>query len=406
VRSLPFDEVGALDPPRRCRFRPAHHILPAAHCRSFMRIGIEGSLFTEAPRGHALYARRLCHELGQLLPQSEFLLYSAAPLRDVDWPGRWQQCRQDSLAGRVSPLLWQKVSLPRQLAADRLDVFWSPYSFLPGTPRGLPTLLTIYDFIYREAPTSFHPLHRLAFQLFLSRDAQRASQIITISHSVRTQIERELRRPAQVILPGLDDGFALSAATETERVRNRHRLRRPYILSVAAWDPRKNIPRLIEGFRLLKQQGHLGDFQLVLVGHGDRDTPQVRRLLQPSEADDIRLLGYVDQQDLPGLYAGAEVFAFPSLYEGYGMPVAEALACGTRVLATDLPALREAGGAHCLYVEPTVEGIAAGLLRSLELPRPATGGHFRRTWRESAAELADVLERLATSPAASPPRGE
>jgi glycosyltransferase involved in cell wall biosynthesis len=109
----------------------------------------------------------------------------------------------------------------------------------------------------------------------------------------------------------------------------------------------------------------------------------------------------VEQQDLPGLYTGAEVFAFPSLYEGYGMPVAEALACGTRVLATNIPALREAGGEHSLYVEPTVEGIAPGLLQSLESPRPVAGRHSRRSWRESAAELADVLERLATSRAAS-----
>jgi glycosyltransferase involved in cell wall biosynthesis len=121
-------------------------------------------------------------------------------------------------------------------------------------------------------------------------------------------------------------------------------------------------------------------------------------LWQCAEGDNIRALGYVEQQDLPGLYTGAEVFAFPSLYEGYGMPVAEALACGTRVLATNIPALREAGGEHSLYVEPTVEGIAAGLLQS---PRPVAGRHSRRSWRESAAELADVLERLATSRAAS-----
>ena len=119
---------------------------------------------------------------------------------------------------------------------------------------------------------------------------------------------------------------------------------------------------------------------------------------QCAEGDNIRTLGYVEQQDLPGLYAGAEVFAFPSLYEGYGMPVAEALACETRVLATNIPALREAGGEHSLYVEPTVEGIAAGLLQS---PRPVAGRHSRRSWRESAAELADVLERLATSRGAS-----
>ena len=122
---------------------------------------------------------------------------------------------------------------------------------------------------------------------------------------------------------------------------------------------------------------------------------------QCAEGDNIRTLGYVEQQDLPGLYTGAEVFAFPSLYEGYGMPVAEALACGTRVLATNIPALREAGGEHSLYVEPTVEGIAAGLLQSLQSPRPVAGRHSRRSWRESAAELADVLERLAKSRGAS-----
>lgn len=368
-----------------------------------MRIGIEASLFTEEPRGHAVYARALCRELGQLLPQTEFLLYSSAPLRDVDWPGRWRQRQQQSWSGRVSSLLWQKVSLPRQLAADRLDVFWSPYSFLPRTPRGLPTLMTIYDFIYRDAPTSFHPLHRLAFQLFLSRDARRATRIITISQSVRARIEHELRRPAQVIRPGLDDCFAPSAAAQIERVRARHHLQRPYILSVAAWDPRKNLARLIQAFRLLKQQGQLGDYELVLVGRSDRGGAEIRNLLQSPEGDDIRTLGYVEQQDLPGLYAGADVFAFPSLYEGYGMPVAEALACGTRVLATNLPALREAGGEQCQYVEPTVEGIAGGLLRLLESPRPAAGRESRRTWRDSAAELAEVLERLSTSGATSPP---
>lgn len=222
---------------------------------------------------------------------------------------------------------------------------------------------------------------------------------------MRARIEHELGRPARVILPGLDDCFTPSGAAEIERVRARHQLHRPYILSVAAWDPRKNLLRLIQGFQLLKQQGQLEDCQLVLVGRSDRGGPEVRQLLQSPGGDDIRALGYVDQQDLQGLYTGAEVFAFPSLNEGYGMPVAEALACGTRVLATDLPALREAGGERCLYVEPTVEGIAGGLLRSLESPRPVADGPAHRTWRESAAELADVLERLATSRAASHPGG-
>jgi glycosyltransferase involved in cell wall biosynthesis len=359
-----------------------------------MRIGIDGSLFTQAPRGHSIYARRLCAELGQLLPGAEFFLYAPSPPAEVDWPGCWRVRCQSHVTARVSPVLWLKVSAGASLREDRLDLFWSPYSFLPATPRGLPTLLTIYDFVYQQSPESFHPLHRLAFRLFLQRDVRRASRVITISHGVRAQIREQLGVDSLVISPGLDARFQPPSAQAQALVRERYRLQSPYLLAVAAWDPRKNLERLVRVFLDLKQAGRLGSLQLVLVGRTDRAEQSLRELLQSPGSDQVRCLGYVADDDLPALYSGAAVFAFPSLYEGYGMPVVEALACGTRVMATNSAEIREAGGDQCHYIEPTEAGIRAGLLQALEAPAPAGPPLRRRTWRDSAQQLADEFQRL------------
>jgi glycosyltransferase involved in cell wall biosynthesis len=363
-----------------------------------MRIGVDGSLFTEAPRGHTIYARQLCAELGQLLPEAQFFLYAPSAPQAVDWAGRWQVRCQPSLAARVSPLVWLKLAAGAALRQDRLDLFWSPYSFLPATPRGLPTLLTIYDFIYQQTPESFHPLHRLAFRLFLRGDVRRATRVITISQAVRTQIREQLQVDAVVIPPGLDPRFRPHSAERQVAVRERLQLQAPYLLAVAAWDPRKNLERLIRVFLELKQAGHLGPLQLVLVGRTDRAGQAIRDLLRSPGADQVRCLGYVADEDLPPLYSGATLFVFPSLYEGYGMPVAEALACGARVVATDSPELREAGGAHCHYIQPTEAGIRAGLLQALAAPPAAGPPPPRPTWRESARRLADEFQQLALAP--------
>lgn len=359
-----------------------------------MRIGIEGSLFTQAPRGHSIYARHLCAELGHLLPGAEFFLYAPSPPAEVDWPGCWRVRCPTRVTARVSPLVWLKLSAGRSIREDRLDLFWSPYSFLPATPRGLPTLLTIYDFIYQYSPESFHPLHRLAFRLFFRRDARRASRVITISQAVRARIREQLGVDSLVIPPGLDARFQPPSQQVQAEVRERHRLQSPYLLAVAAWDPRKNLELLIRVFLDLKQSGRVGSLQLVLVGRTDRAEQSLRELLQSPGADQVRCLGYVSNDELPALYSGAAWFVFPSLYEGYGMPVAEALACGTRVLATDSAEIREAGGDQCLYIEPTEAGIRTGLLQALEAPRTAVTPLRRQSWHDSAVQLADEFQRL------------
>lgn len=143
----------------------------------------------------------------------------------------------------------------------------------------------------------------------------------------------------------------------------------------------------------LRREGLIGSRKLVLAGgSGWKDAEIAAGISSAGEC--IKELGYVPDQDLAALYSGADAFVFPSLYEGFGMPVLEARACGARVIASDLPELREAGGAEGVYVPPTYEGIREGILRALAMPPPPAIDVTQDRWERGAASLAEVFHDL------------
>ena len=140
----------------------------------------------------------------------------------------------------------------------------------------------------------------------------------------------------------------------------------------------------------MKKQGLLGSIKLVLVGGRGWKDQRLAALLAGTEA--VIQLGFVPEKHLAQLYTGAAIFIFPSIYEGFGMPVAEALACGTEVVASDISEIREAGGTEAIYVDPTAEGIRQGILEGLLKDKePRVGQRDYHSWMEGAKTLAVLL---------------
>ncbi|HSB21609.1 MAG TPA: glycosyltransferase family 1 protein, partial [Burkholderiaceae bacterium] len=202
-----------------------------------------------------------------------------------------------------------------------------------------------------------------------------------------------------VVTPGLDGRFR--PFDDDDRTAGLVALRRfgiepPYLLSVATLEPRKNVEALVRAFLSLRRRNQLPDCRLVLAGaHGWHDK-RLLNLLRDVRDHGVILPGFLPDALMPALYACAKALVCASIYEGFGMPVLEARACGTPVVVSDTPELREAGGAHAVFVEPTVSGIRHGLMRAMKLPRAIEPGLAERhSWRRQSQLLAALMTRRA-----------
>ena len=275
-------------------------------------------------------------------------------------------------AGVVGPVgwrlqtrwLWMQAMLPATLRRLRPRFCHFTNGMAPvGCP--CPYVLTLYDMsLFLHARTQ--PLKsRLLIRGLVPLVARRAAAVVTPTESERADIIRVLGLPpdrVQVVSGGVEPAFRLIDTPDgVDRVRRRYRLDRPFILSVGTLEPRKNLGRLTRAFGQLRAQGRREE--LVLAGRGGWGRDEARQVADElGIAANVRALGYVPQSDLPALYALARAVAFPSLYEGFGFPMVEAMACGTPVLTSNRSAMAEVGRDAALLIDPTdVRSIADGL---------------------------------------------
>ncbi|MEO9115896.1 MAG: glycosyltransferase family 1 protein [Gemmatimonadaceae bacterium] len=231
---------------------------------------------------------------------------------------------------------------------------------------------------------------RTSYGLWFKSDVLKADRIVAISQGTSDRLKRILGRAADaIVLPAVSDLYQPPTTAALESVREKYDLGGPYIVFVGTLEPRKNLSTLIAAHQAVNK--HRADaVTLVLVGkRGWNNKPLIEML--DGGIPHVRELGYIPESDLPPLYAGADAFVMPSTYEGYGMPAAEARACGALVVATDIPELREAAGDAAIFVDPTVEGLTKGIEQALTLPRPAASRS--QSWDDSARILARVLRQ-------------
>jgi glycosyltransferase involved in cell wall biosynthesis len=272
--------------------------------------------------------------------------------------GRWA-----TLAGLVLLHFANSRNNPlMNLIGRRVDVFHASQQSR-NPPRNTRLTATVYDMTCWLMPEMHSSANVAAAKRFAEQVMTRADGLIAISESTRSDAARILGlRPErmEVIYPGVAGAFFRITPEIIQTARMKYALSRPYVLTVGTVEPRKNLALLLDGYQrmaLSTQQ----EFQLVVAGPlGWADRTLVERLR--SATGGVRYLGYVPETDLPGLTAGATVFVYPSLYEGFGLPVAQAMAAGVPVVTSNVSSLPEITGGSALLVDPrSVEDLRAAL---------------------------------------------
>ncbi|MBI3318883.1 MAG: glycosyltransferase family 4 protein [Candidatus Omnitrophica bacterium] len=307
---------------------------------------------------------------------------------------------------------FNKQSLSRQLNAHRLDLCHI-LEFIPPFAPADRAVVTVYDLIPLIFPEVYLPWRKLRSCWYFRTYYQflrKARQIVAISHQTRVDLIRLLEIPSSriaVVYPGIGPAFRpLDDREKVTEVVGRHRIRTPFFLYVGSCDYRKNIQRLLAAFAEFRRDLRR-EFHLVLVG---KDVERKRRWLrQLGDAlglgPFLRLIGYLPLEDLVALYNAASGFVYPSLYEGFGFPPLEAMACGTPVVTSNGSSLREVAEGCALLVDPRDTGALAEAMRRLVLDdglrRRLVGKGMdnasRFTWPRAAREMVSLYEQIGYS---------
>lgn len=367
-----------------------------------LRIGLDGTPLLGERSGVGNYTGRLLAALLRENPEWEFLLYSNRPLGKLE-----------PALGRARPvysrfswrrLLWMHCLLPVAIRRSRPQLCHFPNSMAPLWQQQ-PFVLTIHDaslFLYSQ----YHPPSRhLSIRLTLPSLARRAAAIITVSNSARDDLIRTLNLPAEKVHVIYEAAAALfRPVTDTvhlDALRRKYNLPEQFLLYVGTLEPRKNLRRLVRALRQIRQNGFR--HPLVLVGTSGWKLTDLRAEIERLGLEDaVHFTGYVPTEDLPGLFSLATLFVFPSLYEGFGLPPLEAMACGAPVLTSNSTSLAEICGGGAYLVNPTDEQeLAAALMKLLddEEMRRELGQRGREharqfSWSKTARQTAAVYRQV------------
>jgi glycosyltransferase involved in cell wall biosynthesis len=299
---------------------------------------------------------------------------------------------------------WQMPQLARRL---KVDVWHAPYYIGPYL-LPCPLVVTVHDAISSRYP-QYLPSRaaRFSYEVTMRLAMLAARQVIAVSRASYNDLERFFAVPPAkltVVYEGADESYEPQSARAIENMRNRLHLPPRYALYLGMNKPHKNVTRLIEAWGLVQRKWHALDEvpglpPLIMAGRSDPRYGQARETAERlSLGDSVRFLGDVAEADLPALYSGAMLFVFPSLYEGFGLPVLEAMACGAPVVCSTTPALLETAGDAALTVNPLdVQALAQAMLRVLtstelrhDLSQRGRKQAARFEWERAAAETLQV----------------
>ncbi len=320
-----------------------------------MRIAIDATSVPRQRAGAGTYIYNLVQALAQVDRENTYFVFAKRETFD----GRSLQ--RDGfrlvpvrLSSRLARMLWEQAMLPLQLSRLGVDVLHSPHYTTPLASAGWRRVITFHDVTFFLLPRRYPVLRRLYFQGASRAGARLADLAIAVSETVKGDVVRHLGLPAESVravplapAPGF---HPLEDSARMEAVRERYGLPPSFILNVGTLEPGKNQATLVRAFHRLKQQGV--EQGLVIAGQKGWMYEKLFRLVDGlGLRDEVRFVGHLPEDDLAAVYNMADLFVFPSLYEGFGLPPLEAMACGLPVVASRAPALVEVLDGAALLVD-------------------------------------------------------
>lgn len=377
-----------------------------------MRIGVNTLfLIPGEVGGTETYLREVLLAIAKSFPHIEWVLFTNREndqcLRGIF--GNFSQFSFNSLplraTNRYARIIWEQMHLPFRVLKSQTDLLWSPGYTAPFFSP-CPQVVTIPDMQYRRHPQDLVYLARFVTDILVRAAVQRCQGILTISEFSRREILTFTRAREEIIRAvhlASDPAFGRSTPDNMKQGRLNRVLsiEKPYILCVANTYPHKNIHSLVESFgRIQNKIPH----HLVLVGKRRLGEPEVQTALEKvTDTSRIQRLSQLDNEDLMALYQGADLFVFPSLYEGFGLPVLEAMMSGVPVLTTTCGSIPEVGGDHVCYFDPAdatdldrkiVEMVCWNKNYRMSRIQEAQKRARQFSWQKTAEETMEYFEKV------------
>lgn len=375
-----------------------------------MRIGIDCRTLLNPGHGEGAgvghYTYLLVKHLLALDTDHEFALffdYRVRDLREFERSNVHVHRFAFSQYKRFLPFTYSHMLITGLLLKERLDVFHSPANVLPLTYRR-PSVITVHDLAIYKNPAWF-PAQIFSTKLLVPQSLRAARHIIAVSQSTKDDLREIFGVPGTKVTVIHEAPFVapINVKDRNVDVLEKFKLSKPYILFVGTVDPRKNLETLLEALLLLRRREDLKNVQLVLAGaKGYKHEEVFDRISQLKLAKAVRYVGYVTHNEKLQLYKHADVFAFPSLYEGFGLPVVEAMSMGTPVVAARTASIPELAGKAALLVNPENTKELAGALQQVLTSPEQAGAMIKRglvqaqlfDWEMAARKTLAVYERV------------
>ncbi|MDH5479900.1 MAG: glycosyltransferase family 4 protein [Nitrosomonas sp.] len=370
-----------------------------------MKVGVDARLLSRPITGIGRYTMEMCRALSKIEEVSLHLYSPAAVRADVATGFETANIRTKDWDNGLLRQIWSETYLPLWIKKDAVDVFWGPAHRLPHwLPPNIARVVTIHDLVWKYASDTMRPLSRLLEKSQMPFAVKNADHVVADTRATASAVVNEFHiTPAKLSVITLG-ASKVSSVTDMQGLHSMG-INQPYFLFVGTLEPRKNLHRLLLAYASLPDDVKTQAKFVIAGGKGWGYVDLQDMIARLGIGKYVSLLGYVDEHTLAALYANAQFLAMPSLYEGFGLPLIEAMVYGTPALTSNNSSMPEvAGDAGFLIDAHNVESIANGLIKLItdekirdSLAAKAKNNAAKFNWDESAQQLIIVFKKAISA---------